>query len=261
MTDQNMTDQTQEQEKEQKQEQGQEQQSREPVLIDINAPLEVKVKIQGGQVHRLKYPNDGQLLLFERKRKGTFEENIKSGTGKAKNPVIEAHLWFYNLLTIRVTDREGKEIKKEKISPMVKHTVADMLWKNTVLTEAEVVGIYGQDKIAEPDEAPEGQVIYLQVHHNGKWHLTRHVLNYPSENDYINFKSLGQVEKQRKNDKMVFSSGDTSKEKIDIYNRLFIGSYGYTNNTISGIPGTHKLEVVEHIFKLSQDEIIEIEGN
>lgn len=224
-------------------------------LVDMNEGFCIKTR--NGETHTLKYPNEGQLELFEIQKKRNMEMK-QDGSIKHSDPKSRvATVWLYDLLFVKATDQEGKEIKKEKVSILMKDAVAMTLWKNIILDPSEVVEIFGTDSV-KPESIPG--LFYLKVFHNSQKTLTIHQMKEPQLSHFEEWKLLNESEKEKvKKNKVVYISKNKVLRKIKLYDELFVTATGYVSLQKEDIPGTHKLEIVEELFSVTASEVLDLD--
>lgn len=224
-------------------------------LVDVKEDF--KIKLKNGETHWLKYPNDGQIELFEGKKKQNMEIKRDGSIKHTGRQSGVASIWFYDLLFVKATNQEGKEIKKEKIPVRIKDAVATALWKNYVLEPSEVAEQFGSESLK--DEVIFG-LFYLEVLHDSKKTLTIHQLKEPELNHFEEWKLLSESEKERvKKNKIVYTPQNRVLKKIKLYDELFIAASGYTSSKKEDIPGTHKLEVIGEMFSVTDQEVLDLD--
>lgn len=224
-------------------------------LVDIKENF--KINLKNGETHILKYPNNGQLELFEIQKKRNMEvkadHSVKHSDPQSRVPMV----WMYDLLFLKATDREGKEIKKEKIPVLVKDAVANTMWNNIILDASEAREIFGTESVK--DEIIPG-LFSLKVFHNSRKTLTTHQMKEPQLSHVEEWKLLNESEKEKvKKRKVVYIAKNRVLKKIKLYDELFVAATGYATGKKEDIPGTHKLEIVEELFDGTDQEVLDLD--
>ena len=228
--------------------------SQQKQVVDIKENF--KIKLQNGETHWLQYPNDGQLELFEIQKKRNTEIRQDGSIKYSDRQPGVASVWFYDLLFVQALNKEGKELKKEKVPVLTKDAIATALWKNFILEPSEAREQFGYE--IKEDVIPG--LFYLSVIHDSKKTLTIHQLKEPGLSHFETWKLLNESDKERvKKNKVVLVSKNKVLKKIKLYDDLFVSAVGYSENKKEAIPGTHKLEVIGELFSVTDQEVLDLD--
>lgn len=217
-----------------------------------------------GKTHTLRHPNEYHVREFEKTAMGQIVEK-KSDTERTGS-FTAAHLQLWKQCVESVGDLKGAKLHdRGKVDARCKQNVAKKMWDVTVLTPEEVTEEFTEDALIKPDSMPESvsEPLYLKVFNDGKYFLTAHVLNFPDDDDMLEFeRTKTDAKTRRKKGKVITTPGSLFEPRLKLYDKLFCASRGYVkDNMPSVIPLIHKIEVMEYFVANNDIEVEETEGN